>query len=364
MGKSVVFILSAVQDTHALKRIDEFLDQDYTVKVYGFNRSNISVPTGNRFPIEVVGTFTSERNYLSRVPVMFKAMRSIAGRHSRDELFYYFGLDIALMARMFIRNRYIYEECDLLNAYFKTKFISLPLKWYDRRIIKRSVETVLTSDGFRIYHFGDVVPPNVTIIPNKLNPWCFEAHKTHPLRKTVSDTLRIGFVGMIRAKAVYNFVRVFAREFPTYEFHFFGVVSSWTEQQIGLLEQSPNVKFHGRFINPNDLPDIYAGIDLVLATYDTEYENPRFAEPNKLYEAIFYETPIIVSRNTFLADRVQSLNVGFSVNALDDKSVVSLVSSLTADVIKEKKEACKAIPKSESINNNQQFFQKLKSLIG
>ena len=74
MGKSVVFILSAVQDTHALKRIDEFLDQDYTVKVYGFNRSNISVPTGNRFPIEVVGTFTSERNYLSRVPVMFKAM--------------------------------------------------------------------------------------------------------------------------------------------------------------------------------------------------------------------------------------------------------------------------------------------------
>ena len=356
--------MSSVQDTHALKRIDEFLDHGYTVKVYGFNRSNISIPTENRFPIEIVGDFASEGRYLSRIPTMFKAMRYIAGKHTRSELFYYFGLDVALMAKLLLRNRYIYEECDLLNAYFKRKVISLPLKWYDRRIIKHSVETVLTSDGFRIYHFGDVVPRNVTVIPNKLNPWCLETHKKAPLCKIVSETLRIGFVGMIRAKTVYNFARVFAREFPSAEFHFFGVISSWTEEQIGLLKQYPNVKFHGQFLNPGDLPDIYARIDLVLATYDTEYENPRFAEPNKLYEAIFYETPIIVSRNTFLADRVSSLNVGFSVDALDEGSVISLISSLTEDVIKEKKEGCKAIPKSDSINDNRHFFQKLNSRIG
>ena len=364
MGRKVVFIMSSVQDTHALKRIGEFLDHGYMVKVYGFNRSNISIPTENRFPIEIVGNFASERNYFSRLPVMFRAMKYIAGKHSRSDLFYYFGLDIAIIARMSLHNKYIYEECDLLNAYFKQKFISLPLKWYDRRIIKQSVETVLTSDGFRVYHFGDNVPRNVTVIPNKLNPWCLEAYNTAPLHKTVSDTLRIGFVGMIRAKAVYNFAHVFAREFPAYEFHFFGVVSSWTKQQIELLEQYPNVKFHGQFMNPGDLPNIYAEIDLVLATYDTECENPRFAEPNKLYEAIFYETPIIVSQNTFLADRVLSLNVGFSVDAMDDKSVISLVSSLTGDVIKEKKEACKAISKPDSINDNRQFFQKLKSQIG
>lgn len=359
-----MFIMSSMQDTHALKRIGEFLDHGYMVKVYGFNRSNISIPTENRFPIEVIGNFASERNYLSRLPAMFRAMRYIAGRHSRDELFYYFGLDIALIAKIFLRNKYIYEECDLLNAYFKQKVISLPLKWYDRRIMKRSVETVLTSEGFRIYHFGDDVPRNITVIPNKLNPWCLETYNAVPFYKTVSDTLRIGFVGMIRAEAVYNFARVFAREFPAHEFHFFGVVSSWTEQQIELLEQYPNIRFHGRFINPGDLPDIYAGIDLVLATYDTECENPRFAEPNKLYEAIFYETPIIVSRGTFLADRVLSLNVGFSVDALDDKAVIALISSLTADIIKEKQEACRAIPKADSINDNRPFFQKLESRIG
>ena len=35
--------------------------------------------------------------------------------------------------------------------------------------------------------------------------------------------------------------------------------------------------------------------DMVVATYDVTIENVRYAEPNKIYEAIFFETPIILS---------------------------------------------------------------------
>ena len=50
----------------------------------------------------------------------------------------------------------------------------------------------------------------------------------------------------------------------------------------------PNVKLHGKFKNPSDLSVIYNKIDLNVICYDTTSINVRIAEPNKLYESIFF----------------------------------------------------------------------------
>lgn len=73
------------------------------------------------------------------------------------------------------------------------------------------------------------------------------------------------------------------------------------------LKDINNIFFHGAFKNPIDLPKIYSKIDFIVATYDTTTLNPQYAEPNKIYEAIFFRTPIIVSYNSYLANKVNKL---------------------------------------------------------
>ena len=107
------------------------------------------------------------------------------------------------------------------------------------------------------------------------------------------------------------------------------------------------------------MPQIYADTDLVLAVYDNRYENVRLAEPNKLYEAIYFRTPIIVSENTFLAEKVTRLGVGFALNPLDENAVTGFIRELTADTINRCISHCEAIPTEQLIDDNPQLFKML-----
>ena len=95
----------------------------------------------------------------------------------------------------------------------------------------------------------------------------------------------------------------------------------------------------------------------MLSTYDVAIDNVRYAEPNKLYESIYFETPIIVSEGCFLGDKVKELNVGFTVNALDETAVKQLIDSLTSEIVEDKIESIRQIGKEYAINNNERFFQ-------
>ena len=359
--RRIVFVLDAIQDTHALKRVEEFADNGFSIKVYGFNRQNCPIPTNPKFDICVLGEFPSGEKYLSRFSILYKGLRRVRRECSGKYLYYYFGLNTAFVGSMAIRREYVYEECDLTHAYFNRTFLFKILECVDKRLIRKSKLTVLTSDGFRELHFGDATPENIVIVPNRLNPSCLKQYL--PIPKVKSDRLRIGFVGVIRSRQIYNFAKVFAALSSDHEFHFWGVFSPvYTQAEIDGLLATPNIFYHGRFRNPDDLATIYSQIDLTMATYDTTQINPQYAEPNKLYEAIFYETPIIVSHNSFLADKVERLDVGFSVDALNDEDIRRLTASISEDVLREKTAVCHAIPKSESININSAFVSQCRML--
>ena len=101
-----------------------------------------------------------------------------------------------------------------------------------------------------------------------------------------------------------------------------------------------------------DLPDVYGSIDLVLATYDVKYENVKYAEPNKIYESIYFETPIIVSSGTFLAKKVKRLGIGYDVNAMNEEEVVAFVKNLNEEDLSKKRANAKAIEKRKTLNIN------------
>ena len=59
--------------------------------------------------------------------------------------------------------------------------------------------------------------------------------------------------------------------------------------------------------------------------------NVKYAEPNKLYETIFFRRPIIVSSGTFLASKVKKLGIGYDADAYSEANVCNLVRQIKSD---------------------------------
>ena len=67
--KEIYFILSSLNDSHFRKRVEEFLDHGYHVKVYGFKRRGQSLPPMRYTPI-VLGEIEN-RNFSARLSLLF-----------------------------------------------------------------------------------------------------------------------------------------------------------------------------------------------------------------------------------------------------------------------------------------------------
>lgn len=356
--KKIVFILNSIQIQRVVKRINSFYDAGYDIEVYGFDRIGVS-PCGLKphFKFNLLGEFPNNMPYFKRLALMRKCIKTVAP-HIKDQncILYLFGLDVALVTKTVLNIRYIYEEADLVHTYIPNSIIRRFLEWCDVRIIKKSLRTVFTSEGFAIYHFGEYVPSNIIIISNKLNPAVVDLPKKEKKLLDVNH-LNIGFVGSFRFNSVFNFCRVLVEKFPQHELHVYGTMP---EANIckELLSHS-NFIFHGPFMNPDDLPDIYANIDLSLSTYDATTVNAQYAEPNKMYETIYFETPIIVSKGTYLEQKVKKQGIGYAIDAMNDEEVVDFIGSITEESLSNTRKRINAIKKSSAINQPEELFQQI-----
>ena len=273
-------------------------------------------------------------------------------------MFYYFFFDVAFTARLICRRTFIYEESDLPYTGIRNPLVRNVLRMIDKRMIKQSLLTIMTSEGFVDYHFGNRKPQNIVIIPNRVNPQLVEM-KYHSKRIDI-DHISFSFVGGFRYNSVLNFAEVVAKCFPQHSFHVFGTIQEHEDEFKLLCERYNNVQYHGIFKNPTDLPSVYEQTDIVIATYDATYINAQFAEPNKLYEAIFFRTPIIVSSGTYLARKVRDLGIGYDINALNKESIKGLIASLTSFGIEDKVNGLNGIPIQYALNNNSELFEFIK----
>lgn len=359
----IVFIVNSLQNQRCIKRINEFIRNGADVEVYAYTRQAEDY-TKVEFPITILGVIESQGSYVKRLPKLCKSIRNaIKKRHGTDnDIYYLFGLDIAMtFCLLHKKNRYIYEESDLVHTYVGNKQIRNVLEWIDKKIINASLKTVFTSEGFALYHFGTKWPDSAVIIPNKLNPSILKLDWNRQ-KKRSDGCIKVGFVGKPRFKSVVNFAKRLCLNSNNYEFHIYGGPILEEVEGFESLSKFDNYFYHGPFKNPSDLPDIYSSIDLVLSTYDIEFENVRYAEPNKIYECMFFNTPIIVSSDTFLSQKVQRLGIGFALNPLDDNEVDSFLNTLSTQSIEEVTANCINLKRKELIDDNTEFIRGLISM--
>lgn len=354
-----IFIINNLEDSHWRNRVDEFVVRGHEVCLYAFSRNGGVERFKSQYHVTVLGDFPNTMSYWRRMLLFVSTLRQVVRRHRReDACYYFFGLDLAMVTVPMLSQPYLYEEFDLMHTYVGNAVVRRVMEWIDKRIIRSSRLTLLTSEGFAEYHFGREVPENICFVPNRLNPKI----QDYPIPEATPMDLghiRFGFVGGPRYKTMANFARVIAERFPQHEMHFYGRIDLPDEHFFADLRERDNVFFHGAFHNPDDLPEIYSKIDILLSAYDYDYENVRYAEPNKIYESVYFEKPIVVSSHTFLANKVTRWGIGWHIDCMNDDEVAAFVSGLSQAAIEEKRHNTKQIDKRATLNINDELFSRI-----
>lgn len=360
--KKLVFIMAGMGNPNNIKRIEEAKARGFDVDVYAFDGQRDGPRDPEGVEVHMIPGYTSDLPYWKRIGKVVSGLRGVIKRYKKDEcVFYLFRNDKAIIFSFLCNRPYIFEEADMTHANIKNTIIR---NWFEqrlRRVIRNSVVSAFRSEGFLQYHFGEHRPENVYVIPNRLHA---DIIKIQPVDYTGLDEkhLRFGFVGGVRYDTIYKFAETMLKYFPQHEFHFYGMFPNEKQEKLFMpLDKYKNCYFHGAFRSPDALPEIYSKIDVLLSAYDVTAINPRYAEPNKLYEAIYFDKPIIVSSNSFLAEKVKRLGVGYDVDALNEDAIVALIKSITADSIAEKQRNIAKIDKRTCINDNEEFFALLKN---
>ena len=81
---------------------------------------------------------------------------------------------------------------------------------------------------------------------------------------------------------------------------------------IPIFKRSKNVEYMGE-VPYEKVLEMTMKSDLLFALYDTKIENNKYATPNKLFEAMMCEKPILVNGGTTMSEIVKKWNCGLVV---------------------------------------------------
>ena len=202
------------------------------------------------------------------------------------------------------------------------KAARLYLRTEDRRLSRFYDLLVITSEAFYTEYFSEFVKKNkVMYVPNAPEVTAF---KTYQRKKEGPFT--IGYIGSIRYKKQIHML-LEAAEKCKVNLVFAGFEQEPLEIQPICINR-PNTVWLGRFDFEKKAADIYGMCDVVYSVYDADMSNVRVALPNKLYESIYCELPIIVAQNTYLASKTKEWGVGIAVSHTNTKDLIKAIEKL------------------------------------
>ena len=358
--KKIVFILPSLSHPRHHKRIHA-LKNKYQIEVFAFDRGVYNINALDGIEVGVLGEIENNK-YWSRILNYKKVYSLIKRKRKKGVMFYFFSLDFAFIGSLLLkRNSYLYEIGDFTYSKLNNFIFKLFFKM-DIGVIKRSYVTVLTSEGFLNYlvEKGIKIPKNkFLVLPNKMtyDILDFDRNRDEVNKK---KGLRFGFVGILRfPNTILRFIKLIAEKYPEYTFIYYGD-GGLKEEYLELTEMYPNIEYGGSFKNPDDLKRIYNDFDLHLACYDKSTGlNQKIAEPNKLYESIYFGTPIIATKGTFLGNRVKELGIGYRIDASNNNSIIKFLESLNLKELNSFKKNMLEIPNSDLIIDHSSLIEKI-----
>jgi glycosyltransferase involved in cell wall biosynthesis len=219
-------------------------------------------------------------------------------------------LILGLMLKFKKRVKLVYDEHDFFSLYFKKK------KKLTYIIIGKIIE-IIEKFLLRFVDYHIVVSPkmkelykkrskNIEVITNA--PFTKDVYYE---KKVCSKKLQIAYIGNVNYFDEIKLLLQLSKEFiNNVDFHVYGKGVFLSEIKK-LYANYTNVFIHGEF-SYKLLMSIYKKIDISFMFWKIEYS--YIVMPNKFFEAIITETPMIVNKNTEIGEIVKKEKIGFAID--------------------------------------------------
>lgn len=337
---NICFLLTHVPNPRINKRIEVF-KKIANVKVICTRRAsqNIWEPAQNVehfiFDIDLPSAKYILKRYIVYHDFEKKALAKL--KKLRPDIIYAEGLDSLIIAGKYKKNKLIkiiFEVADLRENYIVSPqnmtdwLITKALLWKEKHAFRNTDFLVVTSPKFYELHYNSLIPRNKMLyIPNAPDIRTFAKY-----RKKDKGPFTVGFIGGIRYLEQMKMLVDAAYETGVQVLFAGAGGTAYDYEEIQrYCRDMSHVFFSGKYDYETEISSLYGQVDCVYAVYDADNPNVKIALPNKMYEAIFCELPIIVAKGTYLEEQVQQMGVGVSVSHRSKEELHAALKRLKED---------------------------------
>ncbi|MFV0260003.1 MAG: glucosyl transferase [Acidimicrobiales bacterium] len=337
---TVAFFGHDMGDAAVRRRVQAFTDDGIAIQGYMMRRGE---PTPTEWPNVDLGP-TIDEDYRQRLGAIVRGVR-VARAHAADlgaaDLVYARNLDMlvcaaATMTATRISRPLIYECLDVHRLMVRTDPVGRAMRTAERLLLRRTDLLVVSSPGF-IEHYFDVHHPGrfrSWLLENRMAPGAFRDPRPAPGPVPSDRPLRLGWFGVLRCRRSLHLLTDLAAALGDRV----EVVISGRPNEIEMpdfhrrVDALDNVRFTGPFRSPEDLPRLYAGVDLMWAAdfMDAGF-NSEWLLPNRLYEGGWYVTPAVAPAGTVTGRWIAERQAGFTVAEPLERSLIDLIDRLDQD---------------------------------
>lgn len=335
----VAFFGHDVADAAVRRRARSFQDDGFQVTGFMMRRRE---PLAQEWDNVDLGQ-TRDGAFLQRIRQVFRGARIAADSGERlrsADVIYARNLDMlacAFLAKSHagLKTPVIYECLDIHRLLCRPDIIGKALRALEGWLLKRSAALVVSSPAYLTQHFEKHYPrpAQVHLIENRLSGQANYGPRQADGKVLLPGHIRLGWVGNLRCRRSLGLLCAIADRFgDQVEVRLHGVpaLSEIPDFESQVAARS-NMSFHGRYKSPEDLPGIYAGLDIVWSGDFMEAGlNSTWLLPNRIYEGGYYCVPPIAPAETETARWVARHDCGFILPEPLEGSLPELIASLLA----------------------------------
>lgn len=215
----------------------------------------------------------------------------------------------SLLMRL-VGKKVIFDIFDWFSDEVKTgkNFIDIPINVLEKLATKLADLTILCEEE-RIKQIG-TKPKKYIIIPNIPSINLIKSKKNEI---AVNIGISIGYVGgFYPDRGLLELLEVI-KERSDIKFKIAGFGNQEIEEKVvNYSKMYPNIFFYGK-VEYEQAIEIMQSCHVLYAMYYKVNRNNIFAAPNKFYESIFMQKPIITTKGTLVGEKVEKEEIGFVI---------------------------------------------------
>ena len=303
--------------------------------------------------IPVRASFLNNRGLFRIIAFIIFALKSwsLLRRADRVKKVYTNYLDVLLITCLWFRQRdigFIYDVGDLSSVqYGGNSIITKSVRFIEKKLLKKVSILILSSPFFLSEYYAHIYRGRWELIENMPESKIWENFQGKQDKKPCV----VGYIGWIRDRKPIQCLFTAVKELREagYDIRVFFAGFGPDDKKVKQTALDFSyVSYYGHYQYDKDVLTLYSQVDIIFSVYDISIKNAKILLPNRFYECIICELPIIVAKETKLEDYMNKYGIGYAVDYLSVNDIKgSLISHINNDnKATQIKQALSAVDKS------------------